>query len=108
MNARVADTLSNRKFGHKYNPDIIVNQNGRALKNIITQYKDTFLVNGLLHHDKVFDESLTYYRGNVSSRNDLCFSNNINILNGFKDMIKFTYLTTVLSYLVLKLISIIQ
>ena len=83
MNARMANTFCYEGYDYEYNIDNVVNQNGRNLRNIVDQYGDVFLVNGLRHKNRIFDGKLTYHRGKVSSRNDLCLSNSIDILKEF-------------------------
>ena len=83
LNARMANTVCCKGFDYEYNLDNILNQNGRNVRSIVDQYEDVFLVNGLQYKNRTFDGNLTYHRGKVSSRNDLCFSNNITILKEF-------------------------
>ena len=86
LNARApdtSDTLNHPNHTYRPNPDTGANQNGKLLKNIISKYDNVFLVNGLNINGKQFCNKMTFYRGRQASRNDLCFSNNTQLITNF-------------------------
>ena len=83
LNARAGDTLNHANYTYNANPDRGMNQNGKVLKDILSEYNKVVLINGLQVNNTQFNNELTFYRGKASSRNDLCFSNNINMFTDF-------------------------
>ena len=83
LNSRVANLFPARGFHFKDNPDNKVNSNGQQLIKVVQHHENVSLINGLIHHDKVFDSKLTFYRGKNASQNDLCMSNNIEVIRSF-------------------------
>ena len=67
-----------------YNPnsDTVVNSNGRTLKKLVME-KSYHIVNGL-YTDKINCESnFSYFRGGLRSQNDVCITNDINLIASF-------------------------
>ena len=73
-----------RGYEYDRNPDTVVNQNGRTLIALLENMEGIIMVNGLKYGHRVFDGKLTYHRGKVPSRNDICLINNIQVLHNLK------------------------
>ena len=73
LNTRFGEPRVIRDYAnYNPNPDTVVNSNGRTLKNHI--------VNGL-YTDKINCESnFSYFRGGLRSQNDVCITNDINLI----------------------------
>ena len=87
FNARAADTsdtLNHKNYTYCPNPDIGSNHSGKVLKKIISKYENVCLVNGLTINNKQFSNEFTFHRGRQASRNDLCFSNNTQLITDFQ------------------------
>ena len=80
LNSRLGEWISVKRHQYKSTPDKIINQNGRRLKQIICNFSDIVLINGLIWDHKKIDSRYTFYRGGVSSQVDLCLTNDINEL----------------------------
>ena len=64
------------------NPDTVVTSNGRTLKKLVIE-KVYHIVNGL-YTDKINCESnFSYFRGGLRSQNDVCITNDINLIASF-------------------------
>ena len=81
LNSRLGEWISVKRHQYKSNPDKIINQNGRRLKQIICNFSDIVLTNGLIWDNKKFDSRFTFYRGGVSSQVDLCLTDDITVIN---------------------------
>ena len=88
LNARMANEFQPKGFVYQNNPDENKNSNGKILKDIISEYDDILLINGLKTGNKYFDYKFTFYRGRLKSQIYVCLSNNVDILNDFKIMDK--------------------
>ena len=56
------------------NPDPVINSHGRQLLNICKE-NECYSINGLSLENRCFDSKRTFFRGRVSSQNDICISN---------------------------------
>ena len=84
LNSRMGDWEYAEGYYYKTNPDKIVNQNGRRLKQIINNFPDFVLLNGLIDVNKKIDSKFTFYRGKVSSQVDICITNDIKVIDEFE------------------------
>ena len=88
LNARMANDFSSKGITYQSYPDENKNPNCKTLKEIIDEYDDILLINGLQLQNKSFDSKFTFYRGRLKSQIDVCLSNNVDILNEFHIMDK--------------------
>ena len=72
MNARTGTPVLNNRI-YKVNPDYVVNSHGRPVLRLCTEDM-CCIINGLWLPYTQFDSKLTFFRGRVSSQNDLCLS----------------------------------
>ena len=77
---------------YKENPDIVLNSNGRMLRDFLTRFKNLFIVNGLITNTQNFDSDFTFIRGSHKSQVDWCITNNLDIIMDFK-ILPLTYVS---------------
>ena len=83
LNARISNEFPSKGFMYQSNPDKTKNFSGKILNDILMEYNDILLINGLRTQNKYFDSKFTFYRSNRKSQIDVCLSNNANIINEF-------------------------
>ena len=88
MNSRIGTPTT--PFTYKVNPDNIINTNGKNLLSIINRHSEVFVINGIMGENIIYDSDFTYFRGMVASQNDLCLTNNIDIIKNFTILPKMT------------------
>ena len=77
FNSRVGDRVyTSSEFNGRYrrNPDPVVNNHGRMLKDICKNSK-CYLLNNLNYGEKIFDGDFTFEKAGNKSQNDACISN---------------------------------
>ena len=83
MNSRTGTPTSNNRV-YINNPDPVINSHGRQLLKLCKENKTCYIVNGLVIDNRYFESKLTFFRGRVSSQNDICISNNPNEIQNFR------------------------
>ena len=73
------EPIGNILFGmyrkcYKHNIDDVINSHGRELRKLCHSYH-CYIVNNLSIDDKVFNSSLTFYKGDRKSQNDIILPN---------------------------------
>lgn len=93
MNARFGTQLpiSSLEITYKDNPDTEMNSNGRSLLKILENNKKFHILNGIQINNKNFDTDFTFFRGKLHSQNDICLSNNIDMIESFSILEKNVY-----------------
>ena len=92
LNSRFGDiSCFDESVVYKKNPDRNINANGRKLRIILHEEKSFKLVNGCMHNDIQFDSDFTFFRGNLSSQNDIILTNSLNMISSFKILEKSSY-----------------
>ena len=84
LNSRVGNVFPSQGFAYRINPDGHCNQNGRYLLNILKEFKDMNIVNGIIYKNRSMDSKLTLVRKSGASQVDMAISNNINSIYSFK------------------------
>ena len=83
LNCRTG-TPTHEDLCYKTNPDIVINNNGKSLLQILERYKKWNIINGAIFNNRVFDTKYTFFRGEVQSQNDICITNWMNDVKTFK------------------------
>jgi hypothetical protein len=92
LNSRIGSlNTNNRNYSHAQNPDNIVNMNGRKLLKWLKEYEKLVVLNGLQWKGKQFDTKHTYFRGNLTSQNDIVVTSSIENIDTFEIMEKSIY-----------------
>ena len=71
------------------NPDPVINSHGGQLLNICKE-NECYIINSLSLENRCFDSKMTFFRGRVSSQNDICISNkptNVRSFHNLKKMV---------------------
>ena len=84
MNSRIKNDFHHNNFQYRINPDQYCNQNGRQLINIMREYKDLLIVNGICYNDRIMDSNFTFFRGSCTSQIDFVLCNCIDTIKTFK------------------------
>ena len=86
LNARIGNINRKNFKGHyRKTPDTVVNTHGKSLLKICKN-SDIYVINNLTYKSNHFDGNLTCHKGNKSSQNDICLTNNygLDYLESFK------------------------
>ena len=84
MNSRIKNDFPHNNFQYRINPDQYCNQNGRQLIDILREFKDLLIVNGICYNDRIMDSNFTFFRGSRTSQIDFVLCNCIDTIKTFK------------------------
>ena len=84
LNSRVGNAFPKKGFSYIPNPDSDLNQHGRKLTKLLLDIRSLVIVNGVSIKDRMMDSKLTFFRGRVSSQNDMVLANNVNMIHSFE------------------------